>query len=128
MYYENIQSRQEKKDNCISKRAKIGVINWPSKDIWIEMTLKREFKTVAQTITFKKKIKKLVMQMGQELNPEIKAICCTSNLEQTALDKTKINIVKIDATVFSSKNMNSVNDIDLEIIQKYLAIIDKVEI
>ncbi|CAA6810231.1 MAG: Unknown protein [uncultured Sulfurovum sp.] len=104
----------------INSKTKIGVISYPSQDLWIDTVLRYDFNTTEEVSNFTNKINKVIRELSRALNSPMNACISTSDLTQIALERTKLNKIKLSATIYFPKEFENIYDLDLELIKKYL--------
>lgn len=106
-----------------------GVIQFPSRDFWCEALLKRNFDTVEQVAVFKRAIRKEMIELTASMGADcMEPIIVISNLYQEALNKTKNNTLKLDVTFFTNNIINTIEEINEELIVKSLEKIKLIKI
>lgn len=122
--------RRKKKEKIVltNAKAEIGVINYPSIDLFIDALIKFEFKSIDEMHNKRKEIKEKIYQFYLDnslFSIHMEPIVIISELTGCAISYTKKNALKIDISMYLRKGINNIEELDLSLFEKLIEEISK---
>lgn len=116
--------RKKKKTKLsTSTSATMGVINYPSKDFYVDAYLRCEFNSQDEVKKKQKEIREAAKELAKSIGSPLESmgpICVISDIGDAGIERTKINTLHVDVAVFLDRPYEAFEDFEIELVEKFI--------